>query len=127
MKSTPDNSTTRSHLTAKARFQNAVQNRAPVAFIVDDTLVDKIGQETVLTLFCDGRYDESEFQIDIVLESPIYRRQERGQKELGRLCESVGLRTIEDSPELHGKEAVLRRADDGELFFTPHNLIFTAS
>ncbi|SPL63728.1 hypothetical protein OHAE_3660 [Ochrobactrum soli] len=34
---------------------------------------------------------------------------------------------IEDSPELHGKEAVLRRADDGELFFTPHNLIFTAS
>lgn len=112
---------------AKKKLHASIQKQEEVAFIINDTLVDTIGREIVLTVFCDGRYDESKFHFDIVLESPVYRRQERGQIELGRLSESVGLCGIEDSSELHGKAAVLRRASDGELFFMPLNVIVEAA
>ncbi|OIS91948.1 hypothetical protein [Brucella cytisi] len=111
----------------KKKLHASIQKQDEIAFIVNDTLVDTIGKENVLTVFCVGRYDESKFHFNIVLESPVYRRQERGQTELGRLRESVGLCGIEDSSELHGKEAVLRRASDGELFFTPHNVVVEAA
>jgi len=111
----------------KKKLHASIQKQDEIAFIVNDTLVDKIGKETVLTVFCDGRYDKSKFHFNVVLESPVYSRQERGQTELGRLRESVGLCGIEDSSELHGKEAVMRRASDGELFFTPHNVVVEAA
>lgn len=111
----------------RKKLHASIQKQDEIAFIVNDTLVDKIGKEKVLTVFCDGRYDESKFHFNVVLESPVYSRQERGQTELGRLRESVGLYGIEDSSELHGKESVMRRASDGELFFTPHNVVVEAA
>lgn len=111
----------------KKKLHAAIQKQDELAFIINETLVDTIGKEKILTVFCSGCYDESKFRFNIVLESSVYRRQERGQTELGRLRESVGLCGIEDSSELHGKEAVLRRASDGELFFTPHNVVVEAA
>lgn len=124
MRSLNINSDAQSEMSAKARFRNAVHSRVPIAFVVDDTLVDKIGRETVLTVFCDGRYDDSKFHFDIVLESPLYNRQQQGQQELSQLCQCVGLWEINEASELNSKEAVLRYGIKGELIFTPHNLIF---
>jgi len=55
----------------KKALHASTQKQDEIAFIVNDTLVDKIGKESVLTVFCDGRYDESKFHFYIVLESGL--------------------------------------------------------
>jgi len=102
----------------------AFETKAQMPFVIDETLLDTIDREEVLTVFCDGLYDESKFRFDIILQSRIYRRQEQGQREFSQLCHSVGILEINDASELKGKEAVLRRGERGELFFTPNNLVF---
>ncbi|NKC50445.1 hypothetical protein HED63_05235 [Ochrobactrum cytisi] len=71
--------------------RNSIHKRDEWAFIINETLVDTIGKEKVLAVFCDWRYDESKFHFNIVLESPVYRRRERGQTERTplRKCRSL--------------------------------------
>ena len=81
--------------------------------------VVEIDGETTLKLAATKLRDSQTLTFDIVLESTDKSRQAAGRYVFSRLCKAAGITEINDSDELNGRRASVKKLPGGSVDFRP--------